>query len=159
MKYIFANDLRNLSFHDAIIKGINFDGADMVWTVDYIYNGGFIGGASTIRFCDFHIEEAVDVGWEHFADGWENYTDDRKNEVVIFPDIELNKSEIDELINEIRNGLSSIISLVDSKVKCGKMIDVTIDFRKDIKLLRNCAAKMKISCSKIIVEWNLSEKA
>lgn len=154
MKYIFANDLHSLSFHDAVIKGLSFDSADMLWNVDKIYNGGIIGDVSTIRFCNFCIEKAVDAGWEHFADGWENYTDEKKDEVVIFPDIELKKSEIDELIDEIRNEIPMILSLSDSKVKCGKMVDVMIDFRKDIKLLRNGVAKMKISCSKIIVEWN-----
>ncbi len=154
MKYIFANDLHSLSFHDAVIKGLSFDGADMLWKVDKIYNGDIIGDVSTIRFCNFCIEKAADAGWEHFADGWENYTDEKKDEVVIFPDIELNKSEIDELIDEIRNETPMILSLSDSKTHCGKMVDVMIDFRKDIKLLRNSAAKMKISCSKIIVEWN-----
>ncbi len=154
MKYIFANDLHSLSFHDAVIKGVSFDGADMLWNVDKIYNGGIIGDISTIRFCNFCIEKAVDTGWEHFADGWENYTDDRKVEVVIFPDIELNKSEADELIDEICNEIPVILSLSDSRTHCGKMIDVMIDFRKDIELLRNSVAKMKISCSKIIVEWN-----
>ena len=154
MKYIFANDLHSLSFHDAVIKGLSFDGADMLWKVDKIYNGDIIRDISTIRFCNFCIEKAVDAGWEHFADGWGNYTDEKKDEVVIFPDIELNKSEIDELIDEIRNETPMILSLSDSKVKCGKMVDVMIDFRKDIKLLRNGVAKMKISCSKIIVEWN-----
>lgn len=154
MKYIFANDLRSLSFHDAVIKGLSFDGADMLWKVDKIYNGDIIGDISAIHFCNFCIEKAVDAGWEHFDDGWENYTDDRKDEVVIFPDIELNKSEIDVLIDEICNETPMILSLTDSKTHCGKMVDVMIDFRKDIKLLRNSAAKMKISCSKIIVEWN-----
>lgn len=154
MKYIFANDLHSLSFHDAVIKELSFDGADMIWNVDKIYNGVIIGDISVIHFCNFCIEKAVDAGWEHFADGWENYTDDRKDEVVIFPDIELNKSEINELINEIRNKTPMILSLSDSKTHCGKMVDVMIDFRKDIKLLRNGVAKMKISCSKIIVEWN-----
>ena len=150
MKYIFANDLHSLSFHDAVIKELSFDSADMLWNVDKIYNGDIIGDVSTIRFCNFCIEKAVDAGWEHFADGWENYTDDRKDEVVIFPDIELKKSEIDELIDEIRNETPMILSLSDSKVKCGKMVDVMIDFRKDIKLLRNGVAKMKIIFKKII---------
>ncbi len=156
MKYIFANNLHGLSFHDTVIKGLNFDGADMLWNVDEIYNGSIIGDISTIRFCNFCIEKAVDAGWEQFADGWENYTDDRKDEVVIFPDVELNKSEVDELIDEICNETPMILSLSDRKTHCGKMIDVMIDFRKDIKLLRNhnSVAKMKISCSKIIIEWN-----
>ena len=154
MKYIFANDLRSLSFHDAVIKGLSFDGADMLWNVDEIYNGDIIGDVSTVRFCNSCIEKAIDVGWEHFADGWENYTDDRKDEVVIVPDIELNKSEADELIDEICNETPVILSLSDSKTHCGKMIGVMIDFRKEIKLLRKRVAKMKISCSEIIVEWN-----
>ena len=56
--------------------------------------------------------------------------------------------------DEIRNKTPMILSLSDCKTHCGKIVDVMIDFRKDIKLLRNSVAKMKISCSKIIVEWN-----
>lgn len=155
MKYLISNDLSNLSFHDSTVENVAFGGGNMIWSAADIYFGDNIGGLSKVKFLGYDIVSALYSGYSEFPDGWENYTEDRKNEVIHHPPVEMTEQEIDTLFSSLSSrDTGNFIQSLGGKRKDGKMvIDIDMCLWGKIEGLKSNTVYLTISCDSFTVEW------